>query len=345
MIAISGHVPTLLKISDKLSLRYVKIGDGPPLVLLHTIRTQLEYFRDLAPILAEKYTVYAVDLPGHGHSPIDPAAPFDEPYMRSGVVDFLDTLELRDVTLVGESIGAVLALTAAAEVPDRISAVYALNTYDYETRFGDGIRRGNWFSNLIIGGLQVPVFGPIGGALEDRFVLGKIMGGGYADPRKLPADLLTEFDTVARRPYYKRIARRVLQQWRSWPKARDRYSVVKAPTTLIYGDKDWSRAPERERTKGALKNARIFTLPSTGHFSCWRPGAWCRRQGGDFARREAVGRPEGKVAGGLFPRASTAAPMWEAVMVRIEVGSGCEPPNATKRANHDDRQNGPAGAD
>ncbi|MBL8882393.1 MAG: alpha/beta hydrolase [Hyphomicrobium sp.] len=267
MITISGRDPAMLKVSDDLSLRYVKLGEGPPLVLLHTIRTQLEYFRDLAPRLAETFTVYAVDLPGHGHSPIDPTAPFDEPYLRTGVVGFLETLDLRDVTLVGESIGAVLVLTAAAEVPDRVRAVYALNTYDYETRFGNGIRRGNWFANAIIGGLQVPVFGPIGGALENRFVLGTIMGGGFADPRKLPADLLTELDTVARRQHYKRMARKVLQQWQSWPKARERYSAVKAPVTLIYGDKDWSRVRERERTKAALKGARLVTLANTGHFS------------------------------------------------------------------------------
>jgi len=72
--------PTLLRISDKPSLRYAKLGNGPPLVLLHTIRTQLEYFRALAPLLAEKFTVYAVDLPGHGHSPIDRSAQYDEPY-------------------------------------------------------------------------------------------------------------------------------------------------------------------------------------------------------------------------------------------------------------------------
>jgi hypothetical protein len=29
---------------------------------------------------------------------------------------------------------------------------------------------------------------------------------------------------------------------------------------LIYGDKDWSRIPEQERTKAALRNARLFTL-------------------------------------------------------------------------------------
>lgn len=267
MLRISGCEPTLVKVSDNLSLRYVKLGKGAPLVLLHTIRTQLEYFRDLAPLLAEKFTVYAVDLPGHGHSPIDPAAAFDESYMRRGIVGFLETLDLRDVTMVGESIGAVVSLTVAAEVPDRVRAVYALNTYDYETRFGDGIRRGTWFANLIIGGLQVPVFGPIGAALENRFVLRIIMGGGYADPGKLPADLLTEFDTVARRPHYKHVARKVLQQWRSWSNARERYAGVKAPVTLIYGDKDWSLIPERERTRAALKDARMVTLPDTGHFS------------------------------------------------------------------------------
>ena len=77
-------------------------------------------------------------------------------------IGFLEALDLSDRTLVGESIGAVLALTAAADVPERVRALYALNTYDYETRYGDGIRRGNWFANMIIGSLQIPVFGAIG---------------------------------------------------------------------------------------------------------------------------------------------------------------------------------------
>lgn len=259
--------PTFVRVSDKLSLRYQMSGNGPPLVLLHTIRTQLEYFRALAPLLAERFTVYAVDLPGHGHSPIDRSAQYDEPYLRKGVVGFLKVLDLRDVTLVGESIGAVLALTASAEVPDRIRAVYALNPYDYDTRYGDGIRRGNWFANQIIGSLQIPVFGAIGASLATRWILGKIMGGGYADPRKLPADLLAEFHETGRRPNYHYAERKVLSGWRSWDKARLLYSGVRAPVTLIYGDKDWSRIAERERTRAALGNARLFTLRNTGHFS------------------------------------------------------------------------------
>jgi pimeloyl-ACP methyl ester carboxylesterase len=267
MLSTAPTTPTLLKLSDKLSLRYQKTGDGPPLVLMHTIRTQLEYFRYLAPLLADSFTVYAVDLPGHGHSPIDPAAPYDEPYLRQGIVQFIERLDLRDVTLVGESIGAVLALTVAAAIPQRIRGVIALNTYDYETRYADGLRRGNLFANVIVGSLQIPVIGPINASLENSVVLRKIMGGGYHDPRKLPQDLVTEFDRVGHRPGYRAMAGKVLSGWRSWAKARDAYANIGAPVTLIYGDDDWSLVSEGERTRDLIRGARFMTLKGTGHFS------------------------------------------------------------------------------
>jgi pimeloyl-ACP methyl ester carboxylesterase len=45
-------------------LRYLSGGTGAPLVLLHTVRTQAEHFRHLIPLVLERYTVYALDLPG-----------------------------------------------------------------------------------------------------------------------------------------------------------------------------------------------------------------------------------------------------------------------------------------
>ena len=266
-VAIVAGASNLLRISDRLSLRFEKTGNGPPLVLMHTIRTQLEYFSNLAPVLAKSYTVYAIDLPGHGHSPIEPSAPFDEPYFRQGVIGFIERLDLTGVTLVGESIGGALALTVAAAIPQRVERVVAINPYDYDARFGDGIRRGNWFANLIIGSLQIPALGPFNAWMENKTVLGIIMGGGYYDPRKLPSDLLAEFGRVAQRRGYKRMARKVLAGWRSWSEARIQYQLVSAPVTLIYGDSDWSRPGERERTRASLPNARMFTLKNTGHFS------------------------------------------------------------------------------
>jgi pimeloyl-ACP methyl ester carboxylesterase len=267
MLSVTYAKPRLLKLSDTLSLRFQEIGSGPPLLLIHTIRTQLEYFRSLAPLLAKSHTVYVIDLPGHGHSPIDPGASFDEPYFRQAVIRFIEELNLSSLTIVGESIGGALALTVAAALPQRMKRVYAINPYDYETRYGDGIRRGNWFANFIIGSLQIPVFGAFNASLENKMVLGKIMGGGYHDPRKLPADLLAEFDDVAHRPGYKRAARKVLAGWRSWSKARDYYTQISTPVTLIYGDSDWSRPNERERTRSLIPASQMVTLKNTGHFS------------------------------------------------------------------------------
>ncbi|RZN12760.1 alpha/beta hydrolase [Bradyrhizobium genosp. SA-3] len=267
MLSPSDIKPSLLKISDTLSVRFQKTGNGPPLLLIHTIRTQLEYFRSLAPLLAGSHTVYAIDLPGHGHSPIDSTASFDEPYFRRAVIGFIDEFDLSDVTIVGESIGGALALTVAASLPQRVKRVYAINPYDYETRYGDGIRRGNWLANFIIGSLQIPVLGAMNASLENKMILGKIMGGGYHDPHRLPADLLAEFDEVAHRPGYKRIARKVLAGWRSWSKARDYYRQISAPVTLIYGDSDWSRPNERERTQSLIPGVQMVTLKNTGHFS------------------------------------------------------------------------------
>jgi len=259
--------PAFLKLTDKVNLRYQKSGNGPPLVLLHTIRTQIEYFRSLAPLLAENFTVYAVDMPGHGFSSVDTTQEYDEPYLRWGIVEFLKSLDLRDVTMVGESIGAVVALTVASEVPERIKAVYAFNPYDYETRYGDGIRRGSGFANVIIGSLQIPVLGAVGAAMANAWILGRIMAGGYADPRKMPTDLIAIFDRSGRNANFHYAERKVLAGWRSWSQARERYSKVKAPVTLVYGDSDWSRIPERARTKELLGNSHFFTLKNSGHFS------------------------------------------------------------------------------
>jgi|SRR5690242_21678817 pimeloyl-ACP methyl ester carboxylesterase len=49
---------------DGSRLRYYTAGTGPPLVLMHTVRTQLDYFQRVIPLLWDHYTVHALDLPG-----------------------------------------------------------------------------------------------------------------------------------------------------------------------------------------------------------------------------------------------------------------------------------------
>jgi pimeloyl-ACP methyl ester carboxylesterase len=249
------------------TLRYVKTGVGEPLVLLHTIRTQLDYFQAVIPRLAQHFTVYALDLPGHGYSSIDTGASYDEPYLRSGVIAFIEKLDLQGVTLVGESIGAVLALTVAGALPGRVKAVVASNAYDYDRHYGDGVRRGNLLANFILGSFKVPVVGAIFAALENRLLLGLIMRGGLHARSWFPAQLLAEFDRVGRRKGYRHVERSTFAGWRSWSAARSRYAAVKAPVKLVYGEHDWSTVEERARTARALGGIPVITIPGTGHFA------------------------------------------------------------------------------
>lgn len=256
-----------VEIDGNRSIRYLKAGAGEPLVLLHTIRTQLDYFEDVIPDLARHFTVYAIDLPGHGYSSIDTRAKYDEPYFRSGVISFIEKLDLNNVTLVGESIGAVLALTVASQLPSRVKKVISSNTYDYDQRFGDGVRRGNLLANFVVGQFAIPYVGAVVAAMENRLFLGIILKGGLKNKSWMPGRLLKEFDRVGRRKGYRYVERSTFAGWKSWSEARSLYAKVKAPVTLVYGENDWSVNTERQRTARSLGGIGIITIANTGHFS------------------------------------------------------------------------------
>ena len=126
---------------DGTYIRFTKIGKGEPLVLLHTIRNRLEYFDLVIPYLKDTYTVYAIDLPGFGDSPVNKNTNYDQSFMTDAVIDFIEQNNLSNVTLAGESIGGVLPITVANKIPDKIKKIFSFNPYDYDKKFGDGVRR------------------------------------------------------------------------------------------------------------------------------------------------------------------------------------------------------------
>lgn len=258
---------TELKIDEQRVIRYLKTGKGKPLVLIHTIRTQLDYFKYVIPQLAKNFTVYAIDLPGHGYSSIDKKANYDEPYFRSAVMAFIEKLDLNEVTLVGESIGGILALTVASQLPKRIKEVVSSNPYDYDKKYGDGVRRGNFLANFVISQFAIPYVGAVVAAMENIVFLGIILKGGLKNKRWMPLELLKEFDRVGRRKGYRHVERSTFAGWQTWAKAASLYSGVKAPVKLIYGQYDWSTVAERESTAKKLGGISIATIANTGHFA------------------------------------------------------------------------------
>lgn len=245
-------------------LRYLQTGAGPTaLVLLHTVRTQLDHFQLVLPKLLDAFTLYAIDLPGMGWSDITPGASYSEPALRRALVEFVTTLDLTDVILAGESMGATVALTASTELEDRIRGVVAFNPYDYP----QGVGRANRVAALYIGGARVPRIGAVVTSTENKPVLGLVLRGGLVDGSKLPDHYLAELRRVGRRRGYPRVAREVFRNVDSMIAARPLYARVTVPVTLVYGDQDWSRAEEREANLALLERARSISLPRTGHFA------------------------------------------------------------------------------
>jgi pimeloyl-ACP methyl ester carboxylesterase len=254
---------TFLRRSDGSRLRYFTTGTGPPLVLLHTVRTQLDYFQRVVPALWDEFTIYALDLPGMGWSDIMPGARYGEPELRSAVVEFIRTLGLRDVTLAGESMGAAIALLASTELKGIVRNVIAFNPYDYPS----GLERGNWSARLIGTAARLPGSGPIVTRMENHAILRAVLRGGFADHNALPEDLLGELRRSGRRPGYPTVARAIMRSLDGFVSARSRYVRVNVPVTLVYSEHDWSRVTEREEVARRLTNAQTITVPGVGHFS------------------------------------------------------------------------------
>lgn len=266
--------PEFLSLTDGgPKVRYLRVGRGPALVLLHSIRTQLDLFQRVIPKLIDHFTVYTFDYPGFGWSDIVPGADYREPAMREHVVHFFERLDLRDVTLAGESLGATLALTAAAVLGDRVKQVVAFNPYDYLP----GAERANLLASVLIKSVRAPLIGPIFAAMESPATLAGILKGGFYDPRRLPPDFIDELAKGGKRPGYSSVARAIYRALPSYVAARSYYAQIDVPVTLVYSDHDWSRPAEREANLARIKRGRMLVVKDASHIaSLERPEEFAR---------------------------------------------------------------------
>jgi pimeloyl-ACP methyl ester carboxylesterase len=249
--------------ADGTRLRYIDVGEGPTLVLLHTLRTQLDMFQKIVPVLAARFRVLALDLPGHGWSDI-PDASYDADYFVHRVGKALDRLQVKDAVIVGESIGGSIALLLAARHHPAVRGVVAINPYDYAA--GRGIRRSSLLANLFFGLLNVPIVGPTINRLRSLPVVTGILRGGVRRKGALPPDLAREIHLVGSRPGQAGAIAALVRHWGSWEARRVEYSAIDRPVLLLYGDQDWSRDGERAADARAIPGAELRVIANAGHF-------------------------------------------------------------------------------
>ena len=244
-------------------LRYIKTGKGPTLVLLHTLRTQLDLFEKLVPKLAKHFTVYALDYPGHGYSDI-PKTRYDAAFFTDAVEGFLAKLDLRDVTLAGVSIGGSIPLIVAARRNPRVTRVIAVNPYDYAK--GRGMARSSplgWLINYVA---LVPFIGETVMRLRNFLIMRSVLNGGVADPNSISPALMQEMYRVGNRRGHYRAFLSLLRNSTSWQSATKDYGRIEIPVLLIWGAQDWALPSEREHDRTLIPGVQMATLDRGGHF-------------------------------------------------------------------------------
>ena len=107
--------------------------DAPVLLLLHGFPTASHMFRDLIPLLADRFRVIAPDLPGFGNTVAPPRGQYVYSFdnLARTIGDFVDTLALDRFALYIFDYGAPVGLRVALRFPERITAIVSQNGNSY----------------------------------------------------------------------------------------------------------------------------------------------------------------------------------------------------------------------
>jgi pimeloyl-ACP methyl ester carboxylesterase len=115
-------------------------GDAPALLLLHGFPSAGHMFRDLIPLLSDRYRVMAPDLPGFGQSDMPPRTKFTYSFdhMAEVIDRFTEVVGLSRFAIYVFDYGAPTGFRIALKHPDRITAIISQNGNAYEEGLSEG---------------------------------------------------------------------------------------------------------------------------------------------------------------------------------------------------------------
>jgi pimeloyl-ACP methyl ester carboxylesterase len=109
------------------SHRYTQNLNNPALVLVHGLGSAGNIWKTLVPELIQNFTVYAIDLPGHGDAALHENEEMDPRSLAQAIVDYMvSELNVESMHVAGNSLGGWIALEMAAVAPDNVLSVTAL---------------------------------------------------------------------------------------------------------------------------------------------------------------------------------------------------------------------------
>lgn len=101
-----------------MQLHFEQSGEGHPLIILHGLFGSLENWRTLSKIFARSFQVFAIDQRNHGRSPH--SQEFTYPMMMEDLHEFMEEQELSSAHILGHSMGGKIAMLFALTYPDMV---------------------------------------------------------------------------------------------------------------------------------------------------------------------------------------------------------------------------------
>lgn len=237
-------------------------GSGPALLLLHGTGASTHSFRDLLPLLAQRFTVVAPDLPGHGFTtrPADPAG-FSLPGMAAGVAALLRVLDVAPAVAVGHSAGAAILCRMCVDGALAPQAVVSLNG-----------------ALLPLPGLRHPAFTPVVRPLVSGDWLPRLFARRMESPSEVERLLARTGSTIdargrelyarlSRNPSHTGAALAMMGHWDTRPLEANLPKLA-VPLLLLVGARDGMIVPGVAlRVRSLAPRAELLQISGLGHLA------------------------------------------------------------------------------
>jgi len=226
-------------------------GAGPPLVLLHGLFGSNENLGGIARALADRFTVYAMDLRNHGRSPH--AQRMDYPAMAADVLETMEAHGVQRTRVLGHSMGGKAAMQLALSHSDMVERLVAVDIAPiaYENRHDRelGAMRGLDLSAIgSRGDADVALAEAIPDAAIRQFLLKNLVRSGDGFAWRIPLDTI----------------HREYAQIGAAPASPGPYE---GPTLFIRGgDADYILEEAEPAIHKRFPNARVDTIPDAAHW-------------------------------------------------------------------------------
>ena len=249
---------------DGVNLQYLEAGSGPPLLLVHGHEQSATSWRWVIPVLARTHRVLALSLPGHGES--SPAVGGYAPGrdLAPLVADFLDTLGVGPLHVVGNSVGGAVALRLALADPARIRTLTLVDS----AGLGREVHPLLALDTLpILGELAIMISRMPGGDLGRTSMSTAML---FAQPSRVPAEFFTEQHALGRRPGQLEastaMARALFDVTGQREVLLDQLPTLTMPTLVIWGGCDYVLpASQAQAAVDRLPRGRLALFADCGH--------------------------------------------------------------------------------